>query len=60
MQVLDPVRMLGVPEFGELPDVRPIANRSVLVAPSASNGRPSAKSDCNILVLSGAAACAFD
>ena len=39
---------------GESPEVRPMAKRLVPVAPSASSGRPSARSDCNIfLVLSG-------
>ena len=48
MQALDPVGMLGVPEFGESPEVRPMAKRLVPVAPSASSGRPSARRDCNM------------
>ena len=48
MQALDRVRMVGVPELGESPAVRPMAKRLVPVAPSASSGRPSARRDCNM------------
>ena len=33
---------------GESPEVRPMANRLVPVAPSASSGRPSARRDCSM------------
>ena len=49
MQGLDPVGMGGVPQApGVSPEARPIANRLVPVAPSASSGRPSASKVCSM------------